>query len=899
MLIHFHSKLMAHNAGISSLVDRLINFVVKNSSKVDFERCKGSALRTLTNDHSARVNQFEITARLDGLEDKWRILNNDPLAGALQQRRAELSVISNRWTPEILSLLLQLSDRPADHSNVVDLALPNIDIPSAPLTWADIVAEDPLDDRDGIWHNVDFTASELDDERTESFHSEDSILTPEFSGVGQGVEACIETLIEPAATISLCAIQDAQFWNMRNAGKLGTIREEEEGRGQKRNLTELQAVREVIFLLLGLPTSIFSQKDKGEVTVSKADFLEHASEASLTGLLHRFVAIANKLLSIRQWVGKDNSVPLQQTFQAALASRLATVDRALSAIQTRILSCKAGSIPSLLELYDETSNISRLLLQVHDVLPDLDVRLELKRPFRVLECLFDKTCVNQSIGDIEGYRYMANLFFECFQTYLEPIRLWMEKGQLTGRDGLIFVQKDDRDVHLKSLWQDQYHLIEGANGGLHAPKFLHVAAKKIFIIGKSADFLRRLGREDHEPRRDPAKEVAMTYESVCLSADPGPFSPFAEHFSMSLDRWVANEHQASLSELRFQLESRCGLQSSLDALDYIYFANGAVSTNVNHKIFEMIDRGNHRWSEAFILTELFRSAFQSIPCVDTDRLEICPSSSTKQESMGARRSMSVLQEIQVSYSLPWPVANVIRPNSVAIYQHVFVFLTQLQRAKYLLQRQKQPRREWAVDEKPLFQLYTLRHRLLWLTDIMLTYITDMVISVATSDMRIAMDQAEDADSMIAIHQLYITKIEDQCLLLKKHASIRQAIISLLDLTVIFSDVQASYTTGDIPSDSKNGFIETKANRKHATQYQPEKLAKAASDDEDSDYDSGVSSPRSALHADPPNTGRLKQMLDTFRELSYFVTAAVRGISKADSAPPWEMLANNLAMGLEK
>lgn len=895
----FHSTLMAHDTEI--LVDRLIKNLINNPSEPDVERCKRSALRTLANSQSTRINQFDVTARLEGLEEKWRILNNDPLAEALHLRRVELSVTSNRWTPEILSLLLQLSDRPVDHSNLVDLALPKPELPSAPLTWADILADDPLDDRDGIWENVDFTADNSDhDEQSEAAHSDHSVPTPEFSVNGQAVEACIETLIEPAGSISLRDIQSALFWNTQDVDNFGVVGEEDEDRRPKTNLTELQVAREVIFLILGVPTSIFHHEKEGQTEVLKADFLEHASQDSLSSLLQGFAVIANKLLSIRQWVRKEERIPLEQTFQAALTSRLATVDGALSAIQTNILSPCAQSVPTLLGLYDETSRISRLLLQVHDVLLEMDVDQNLERPFRILEYLFDRTCVNQGIGDGEGYEYMANLFFDCFQTYLKPIQLWMEKGRLTGRD-TIFIRKDAKDVQLRDQWRDQYHLIKDSNGVLHAPKFLHVAAKKIFNTGKSVDFLRRLGWDYHDQRRNQAKEVAMTYESVCQPAGVGLFSPFAQLFDMALDRWIANKYQASSSELRARLESRCGLQTSLDALEYIYFCrNGALSTSVNNRIFEKMDRGNLRWNDSFIMTEIFQCTFNSIPFIDRLRLEIHPNSATQRDSSGARRSMSVLEDIRVSYMLPWPVANVIRTDSIQVYQRVFVFLMQLQRAKYLLQRQKPTKGLQVTDQKPLLQLYTLRHRLLWFVNTMLTYITDLVLSVATVGMRIAMDRAEDVDSMIAAHQAYIAKLEDQCLLLKKHSSIRQAIISLLDLAVLFSDVQASYTKGQVSSDLEGGSIDKNANQKRTTNSKQKKAVKAASDeDEKSDSESDGSSPRPALHAGLPNVERLKQMLDTFRNLHIFVTAAVRGVSKADSAPSWDMLANNLAMGLEK
>ena len=883
---------MAYN---SVLLDRLIKALVKNPSEADVERCRRSALRTLGNNHSARINQFEITARLQGLEEKWTIRNDDALAEALHLRRAELSVRSNKWTPEILSLLLRLSDRPVDHPNLADLVSLGPESPSAPTTWSEIVSEDPSDDQDSIWKNVNFAADSSDDDKwTESVHSDHPVRTPDSSVAKKAVRACIETLVEPITIISLREIQYAQYWNRQEDDKFSLNREREEDPRPKISLTELQAVREVIFALLGLPTSI-SQENEWR-NVFKAGFLEHASQESLTGLLQRFAVIANKILSIRHCIEKNASIPLEQTFQAALASRLKIFDSALSAIQTKILLHDSQAVTSLLKLYHETSNISRLLLQVHDVLLEVGVDSTFPRPFRILECLFDRSCVNQGTGDAEGYEYMANLFFDCFQTYLKPIRWWMEKGQLIERDEVIFIKRNDRKFHLNSLWRDQYHLIRDSTNDLHAPKFLHVAAEKIFNTGKSVDFLRRLGWEKSDLRQDPAQEVAMTYEVVCQPSDLGLFSPFAELFDMALNKWIAGKH--SVSELRSQLNSRYGLQSSLDALEYIYFTNSAMNTNLNNRIFEEIDRESNRWNNNFLTTESLQNAFDAIPCIDIDRLQICASPVRQRESILARRTMSALEHIRVSYTLPWPVANVIRKDSIEVYQRVYTFLMQLQRAKYLLQ-QRNTRSVQGTNKKPLSRVYALRHRLLWFTNTMLTYTTDMVLLSATADMRNFMDQAEDVDSMIAVHKAYVTKLECQCFLLKEHTSIRQAVISLLDLTVLFSDMQTSYATKQALSDLGSKFTDRTVNQKRIIHYKVEKEVEAASGDEDSDNDPDELNIGPLLRGQPPDVAKLEHMLDTFKNLHRFLTAAVRGISKADSTLSWEMLANHLAMGLEK
>ena len=124
----------------------------------------------------------------------------------------------------------------------------------------------------------------------------------ESSVNGQVVEASIQTLIEPATFVSLREIQETQFWNMQDAAKTDLIREEDGDRRPKTSLTDLQAGRDILLRLINLLTSTFRQEHEGQIAVSKADFLDHASQESLTDLLHQFGVIANKLFNMRQWV---------------------------------------------------------------------------------------------------------------------------------------------------------------------------------------------------------------------------------------------------------------------------------------------------------------------------------------------------------------------------------------------------------------------------------------------------------------------------------------------------------------------------------------------------------------------------------------------------------------------
>ncbi|KAK0510488.1 hypothetical protein JMJ35_006920 [Cladonia borealis] len=882
---------MAHNAQISALVEQLIKSTIRTLSDAEVEQCKHSVLNTLVEAKSSRVNQFHVRDRLDGLVEKARILNNDPLADAMHHRLAELSTRSTRWTPEVLSLLLDLSDRPVHDTKLEDLVL--LEPPSSPsaLTWSAILADDPLDDQDDIWNNVDFAADGSDEEEVLEANGSDvaePISDPNWLDI-DSAEARLEDLIQPQDDGALREIMDAQFWKQQAV--TSTMDQLGQDKAPMITLTELQAVRETTLMLLDLPTSIYTVNDRGDVLISPIIGIRHVSQGSITDLLQGFAEIGGKLRKVRSWSRRKTAIPLEQKFQAAIESRLLKVDHGLNKIQARFLQPQHQPNPSLLQLHDEVCSITRYMQQVYNITVKLESGSSAKLSFDILEHLFDKICANQSMGDEGGYEYMAKLFFECFQVYLRPIRRWMETGLLSNQDQVMFVGKSQEDVPLDSLWRDQYYLIQDANAKLHAPKFLHVTAHKIFNTGKSVIFLRNLGYEEGRSGEEYFDANAMTYESVCQLADFGMVSPFTELFDMAFDAWITGRHRSASLMLHTKLESECGLQRSLDALEHIYFfRNGALSTDVAFKLFEQINHGELEWSDSFVLTELFHKTFGATACIDLECLEVrSVTDTTSRDRLRVKRSMDTLEDLQITYLLPWPIANIIPAKSLKVYARIFVFLLQIHRAKYLLQMQRLPRSASPTVDRHILHLYSLHHRLLWFTDVILSYVTDMVLSASTIDMRMNMRRAEDVDAMIAVHEAYVSLLQDRCFLTQENAPIHQAIISLLDLTVLFSDVHSLYVS------------RTEEARGASTALNMTRTAERQSVDSDSDEDEGNNeldntSEHSHFKPELANTGRLVSMSDTFGKLHGYISAAVHGMSKANSVPCWEMLSRSLAVG---
>ena len=238
---------MAPTTSNTGLADQLVaSLLPKGIAAPQLRKCRDVFSRKLRSHTYARTNQFEVTERLDGLQDKLQIANNDELADAIYTRLEELKHYEANWLPDITDLLLRLSDDPTSKTRIEWLA--NIGTPTGvvpSLTWAEIEANDPVDPRDQIWRIAEYSDFSSDDDFVEATSTASNLDT----GIHQlqDQEICSKAkfeLVDPDPGLkALDRLRDDQFW--RNVSDESLC------------LTELQVIREMIFMLQGLPTALF------------------------------------------------------------------------------------------------------------------------------------------------------------------------------------------------------------------------------------------------------------------------------------------------------------------------------------------------------------------------------------------------------------------------------------------------------------------------------------------------------------------------------------------------------------------------------------------------------------------------------------------------------------------
>jgi gamma-tubulin complex component 5 len=570
------------------------------------------------------------------LLEKFYVLNNEPLADALKPRLDELADIPNKWRPELLALLLALSDRPAEKTNI-DRAL---DItPDEPveqqLTWAEIIADDPLDE-EGIWDDVENESDYLE-HRALSL-SDESIDEPTTSTSASSLDE------EDPATLARAFVipKDHELLDQVKElrGRMTSMHSGSE-------LTELQVIRQVLLMLHGLPTDLFELGRSGRFQARHSCRLANIAPSTLNRVLQDFALLGSQIMTVRRFVTSNQQSVVLQSFQAAVQTRLNEFGRTLSNIEHDFLEQETSAVVSLLNMHAEVDRVARPLVRLGDLIPDNALKHNV-RALQLLNSLFQQACDLQLIGEDEESTKVAALLSRCLEPYLRPVRLWMTEGKLIALNELFFVRCLDESSDRGSIWHSRFTLLKQADGSIFAPDFMQSLAERIFRAGKSVMFLEALGHSPDVSRHN-AQNLDITQ---MMQSTSNVLLPFSEVFRLALTRFVHALEGSETRILRQILMSQCGLQATISAINHLYFGvNGAHFQNFAYGIFQRMDRGSG-WDDRFLLTELAQTAFETVGAVMSDHITIRVKSRIYQKaalSHGGRAD--TLGRIVVDYSV--------------------------------------------------------------------------------------------------------------------------------------------------------------------------------------------------------------------------------------------------------
>ncbi|KAL3957814.1 hypothetical protein ACCO45_008392 [Purpureocillium lilacinum] len=764
---------MAFAARLAPLTEELVQALTQLSPQADskrFSATRDTALRALKSHSYLRTNQFDVERNLDGLEERFRVNHRDGLADALRQRREALSQHPSDWHPEILSLLLELSDQPTFKTRLSDVEALGQDVQDASvrLRWEDLAKEDGWDQDADLWKTINYS-DDSDDEEYEEESSEESDATTIPNSSEPVGRLAQDFIIHPEDKAALEAVQRAQAWRT-------TTSPDPVGQSRKVATSESQVVREVLFMLQGLDSTLFDRKGSAVTAFQLTNLAWETHRA----LMNTFSTYGRQLRILRAFASRPERVPHLQALQDCISRRLQVLDGKLSEIQVRLASPTDEVIISLIAIRSELLPwleplfvLSNIIAQVQD-----GSRAE---TFRYLELMFDEAGIAQLTGKLDTYRFLAEVFVECFNVYLRPIRQWMDQGTLLPGNEVFFITEPASDVSMCDTWQDRFELRKLTDGSLHAPKFL-----------KPAYCLRR---------RRPSHRLTTAPSAPRIRA-----GPFADMFGAAFNRWIQSKYRKTSTTLKNALFNDWGLGSSLDALQALFLmSDGAAAGSFCENLFGRMDAAT-AWHDRYGLTAAGSEAFASL--VDINRLTISVDAagrqiSVKQATQSVKHS---LPHVQIGYKLPWPVQMIVTRDSIGHYQAVFTFLLQIKRALHVLHAPKildnlqTDGQRW--DERALF--YSSRNKLLWFCTTLQTYLATLVLEPVWRKMRLDLQAADDMDGMIAVHAGAMKQVVDEACLGSRLAPIHAAVLDVLDLALMLEDGRRSQQAGAASVSSQPG-----------------------------------------------------------------------------------------------
>ncbi|EXJ60648.1 hypothetical protein A1O7_04801 [Cladophialophora yegresii CBS 114405] len=855
-----------------------LTFVPPATNSTIVGKHKDNFTRRVKHHTYGRTNQFAVTEKLVGLEEKFQVLNLDDVAGELFSRRVELDRDHGemKWLPDVLDLLLHLSIGPVKYSRVEDLKTLKPDPAIRPvLKWEDIEAEDPIDRRDPIWQVPQYSdfSSDEDEEIVAS-----STQTSPASIKRRHAEKVDKGSIFDAPPVEVTSkLEAAQFW--RTLGHDVTI-------------TETQAVKEVLFMFSGLPTSVFMSSDDG-FTPNARYRVRHLESATSESLLKEAADIASEVQPTRQWLRARQDTSIMQLVHSEISEVLADFERTISEEHSGILHQTSPTrAVSLLQVLQRIKRAS-LPLKALKTITSQSARND---PVTVLNNIHNAVDIAQSSCNTVDVESLLPIFLSALTLYAKSIDIWLHTGSIAKMEAFFVAENHKNPQQKSNLWHDWFSLT--SNSVDLIPAFLKRFTAKMFTIGKTAAFLQHL---DASPLDDQVIDLGVTaaaLEAANLIAN-SPL-PFSATFEMILERHLTALLNSSTSTLKHILETSCGLTKLLDAFDYLYLGkDGVILDTIENKMFDQIDRSMDMWNDRFLLSDLLAEAYSDIKCVDANATTIQTAYTSSRTMENRRRSVKILAAVSISYHLAWPLANIILPTSTACYQRIALTLSQVRRAKHQLER----RANFYIQHMPLIDNGThinvarlVYWQLLLFVNVLYAHLTSCVIQPLTRNMRerLRSTSTNSLDDMISIHRQYISALEHACLSSKRIKPLRDSLISVLDLCIRFSDMITSAVTntgtqiaprerheGDFEASS---FISARSRRRRRGKNTSTGDFASSSDDDDDDDDEGMGEGYSTFVFDEDTSlgQEISKVRNEFKKHVGFLIAGTRAVARSST-----------------
>ncbi|XP_027149396.1 gamma-tubulin complex component 5 isoform X2 [Coffea eugenioides] len=545
--------------------------------------------------------------------------------------------------------------------------------------------------------------------------------------------------------------------------------------------SEIELVKGALHICQGFSSDLFYWDHIGQsFRVKTGIYVSHLTRTSLYGILDQFTYAATCLKLVEILVNKIHKSarsppPTLRAFACSVSAWLKKLRDVALREEENISTGDGKMIATLLGLSSSLSSLcsgAEYLLQiVHEAVPgayfepnsyiaaaDVAVYI-LNQLYRKL----DEVCLVQG-GEEDAYRMLLYIFTGSLLPYVEGLDSWLFEGTLDDP----FEEED-----------------------LHISEFLPFE-KNSTLPSRILSWM-----QSAEPKVTPLPVVIL---QECLIA-------YIKKQADYIGRII-------LSKLLYDWR----LLDELEVLRAIYLlGSGDLLQHFLVVIFNKLDKGeslDDDFELNTILQESIRNSADGSLLSTPDSLVVSitkNSDLSEDEQHGASIQIStprksrlqtmgidVLQSLNFTYKVSWPLELLANVEALKKYNQVMIFLLKVKRAKFVLDKA----RRWMWKDRSTATTTRKRHwlleqKLLHFVNAFHQYVMDRVYHSAWRELCEGVAAARSLDEVIEVHESYLLSIQRQCFVVpdKLWALIASRINNILGLALDFYSIQQTLSSG--------------------------------------------------------------------------------------------------------
>ncbi|KAL9538603.1 hypothetical protein MBANPS3_010810 [Mucor bainieri] len=626
-------------------------------------------------------------------------------------------------------------------------------------------------------------------------------------------------------------------------------------RSQLKTISEANIIREILSLLRGFGGVVYVYQE-GQFVLNQQYILQHLSQHALSHLLKEFCQYGNMIIELRQLCKKTihdiQYGQINQAFAATIFQSLMDFDSTLSVMElnTSIITSNATQSISLLQLRSTLDSSLQSFKAVYDIAVDAPYSQGDARSISnyLIATLYDRALVAQSSGQQTMYDTLLFVLEKTLVPYGEIMDEWTFYGSLQCDKAKEFFvsRRDDVSMQDSNFWVEGFCIESVATQDypcFPCPLFDTAFMNRIFFTGKAVNLLGQIER--HNQHMDPVQRSfqSLMQEHVCVKPAfikpvkmktapatartvefdlvTSAFFPMnassvqpqqqpqlqtqqqqADDMGSLLDQdimdcsdaYIEQPYNKAADTLNNVLHQECGLTQQLESLASIYLM---LENDLMHSFCEALYAqmdNKETWCDSRILNRIFAESSKVSGYDETVYIDLAETNQSPATSKATTQA-SYLEMIQFNVKISWPLNNFIQQEHLPSYSKIQKFLFRLKRAKYVMEKKTLFRGRFKMEKSDAraMRFYSIRMRILWFINAFWRYMMTTILHAETINFRDKLSISKDADEITALHNSYVRRIVDRCLLnekacqqlshlIKDYASaIKKSIISIFDM----------------------------------------------------------------------------------------------------------------------